>query len=84
MPIMEIEVLCDDTNAAVVRMPNRAYPGVVVQGDSLINLSYWAETAYQRALKIGDKSLTIAAGNILSKVREMMEIYQRIQSGGEE
>ncbi len=33
----EIEVISDAGNTAVVRMPGRRFPGLVIQGDSLFN-----------------------------------------------
>jgi hypothetical protein len=38
MRVSEVEILSDETNAAIMRHPGRAYPGVLVQGDSLHNL----------------------------------------------
>ncbi|MFC9589916.1 DUF6959 family protein [Streptomyces sp. NPDC056944] len=35
MERIEIELLAPGGNGAVVRMPGRRYPGVVIQGDSL-------------------------------------------------
>jgi hypothetical protein len=32
------EVLFHESNFAVVRMPGRAYPGILIQGDSLMGL----------------------------------------------
>jgi hypothetical protein len=32
---IEIESLSDATNAPVVRLPGRRFPGIVIQGDSL-------------------------------------------------
>jgi hypothetical protein len=33
-----IEVFCEEPNFAVVRIPSRKFPGVVIQGDSLLDL----------------------------------------------
>lgn len=35
MKTEEIEVYSSDTNACVIRMPERQFPGVLIQGDSL-------------------------------------------------
>lgn len=35
MTKLEVEVFSEQTNAAVIRMPGRKFPGIVVQGDSL-------------------------------------------------
>jgi hypothetical protein len=74
----EIEVLSDETNFAVVRMPGRQYPGIVVQGDSLLFLTGHAKDAYERAKKIGDEKLVFRTGNILAKLEEYLEHYSNI------
>ena len=35
MTIEELEVYSHDTNSGIVRLPERKFPGVVIQGDSL-------------------------------------------------
>ena len=35
MTKVEVEVFSTDTNASVVRLPERQFPGIVIQGDSL-------------------------------------------------
>lgn len=39
----EVEILSDQTNAAVMRHPGRHFPGVLVQGDSLSTLCHMAD-----------------------------------------
>lgn len=40
-----VEILSEQTNAAVMRHPGRAFPGVLVQGDSLYVLCQQADIA---------------------------------------
>ena len=40
-----VEILSDRTNAAIMRHPGRAFPGVLVQGDTLYTLCRQAELA---------------------------------------
>jgi hypothetical protein len=47
MERIEIEVYSQATNQAIVRMPNRKFPGCVIQGDSL-SVPAWTK----RELKI--------------------------------
>jgi hypothetical protein len=47
-----VEILSDQTNAAVMRHPGRRFPGVLVQGDTLYNLCQRADLAC-RALHRG-------------------------------
>ncbi|MCW5715154.1 MAG: hypothetical protein KIT43_11640 [Bauldia sp.] len=43
-----VEVLSDRTNAVVLRHPGRAFPGVLVQGDSLHGLCQRADSACEK------------------------------------
>ena len=40
-----VEILSDATNAAVLRHPDRRFPGVLVQGDTLYSLCAVADAA---------------------------------------
>lgn len=45
MRIESVEIFSDQTNAAVLRHPDRAFPGVLIQGDSLYLLCQQADAA---------------------------------------
>ena len=48
MHIEEVEIFSDTTNAAVMRHPGRAFPGVLIQGDSLSILCKQADLVCQQ------------------------------------
>ncbi|HKD35261.1 MAG TPA: hypothetical protein VKB78_00630 [Pirellulales bacterium] len=52
MKRLELEVLSDASNAAVVRMPGRHFPGVVVQGDTLSNIAANVKDSPEEALAV--------------------------------
>ncbi|MBM7850838.1 hypothetical protein JOD31_001050 [Methylopila capsulata] len=43
-----VEIFSDQTNAAIMRHPGRAFPGVLVQGDSLHALCHRADLACEQ------------------------------------
>jgi hypothetical protein len=45
MHIASVEIYSDQTNAAIMRHPNRHFPGVLIQGDSLHILCRQADEA---------------------------------------
>ena len=45
MRIATVEILSDQTNAAVMRHPERRFPGILLQGDSLHALCRQADAA---------------------------------------
>ena len=49
----KVEILSDQTNAAVMRHPGRKFPGILVQGDTMSNFCRLADDACRR-LKEGD------------------------------
>jgi hypothetical protein len=58
MEKLEIEVFSRQSNSAIVRMPGRKFPGVVIQGDSLSIFLDHVESALQRAQRLPDPELT--------------------------
>lgn len=57
MKKMEVEINSDDTNGGIVRMPNRKFPGCVIQGDSLSVLYLLAKKIYKCAAGSADIEL---------------------------
>lgn len=51
------EVFCHESNFAVLRMPGRAYPGVLIQGDSLMGIIGELEEAIAHFNSDRDESL---------------------------
>ena len=49
MRIEPVEIYADTTNRAVIRHPDRRFPGVLVQGDTLYSLCHDADRACQAA-----------------------------------
>lgn len=70
MKRMELEVFSDATNLAVVRMPGRQFPGLVMQGDSLASL----------ASSIRAASEALAAGNIAEAGDELQNLSEEIDT----
>jgi hypothetical protein len=49
MRVERVEILADRTNAAVMRHPDRRFPGVLIQGDTLYTLCQGADAACREA-----------------------------------
>lgn len=78
MKKLELDVLSDATNAAVVRMPDRRYPGLVVQGDKLIYLNAKAKELSEEVSKTGDERLARLAGNLHYEISQLLEVYSAV------
>ena len=50
----QVEIYSDRTNSAVMRHPDRQYPGVLIQGDTLSNLCRIADQACSEVKSGGD------------------------------
>src|SRR5436189_6333463 len=70
MKKLEIEVFSDETNASVVRMPERQYPGLVVQDDKLIYLNAMAKELHDAAEKAGDPEIRRLTGNLQYEINQ--------------
>jgi len=74
----ELEVYSDKTNQAIVRMPNRTFPGIVLQGDSL-SCIFWKAMAILEELDSGD--LAMARQDALSLaegIQSDIEHYEQV------
>lgn len=70
MERIEVELLTGQHNYAVVKLPNRRFPGVVFQGDSLSILVQDTKEV-QSALE---------RGNVDDAAEDLREIVERLQS----
>ena len=72
---VEVELFTPQHNDAVLRLPGRRFPGVLLQGDSLQTLTEDVERA-QQALRGGDIA---AAGDelddLVAHLREVRDMY---------
>ena len=66
-----IERISSTTNAAVVQLPERKHPGVVIQGDSLANLCRLAADAQDELTKGNIQE----AAELFDEVRELLDGY---------
>ena len=72
-----IEVLSEASNLAVVRMPGRKFPGVVIQGDSLSILVSAAEIIRANA-PAGDEVLREAAEELCRLLTGRLTHYEKV------
>ena len=80
----QIEVWSDETNMAVVRMPGRNFPGLVVQGDKLISVAGAAKRVKDIADTTGSDELKREAGNLLFDLEELLADYSSVTSETED
>jgi hypothetical protein len=78
MDCVELEVFSTETNAAIVRMPGRRFPGMVIQGDSLAILQQRA-SGIAALLSRGnlDEAHSEAAA-LASSLDECLLTYERV------
>ena len=75
---VEVELYTDQGNNAVLQLPNRNYPGVVVQGDSLLNLTRAAESLLNRAKSFDDEDLTDEAEEVYFGLNDILDELKRV------
>jgi hypothetical protein len=74
---VEIEMFSETTNCPIVRIPGRRFPGVVIQGDSLMTLSVMAKEVCDLASAANNADLTDAAGQLVDRLWVYLSEYER-------
>jgi hypothetical protein len=72
---IEVEIFTDQGNGAVLRLPNRKYPGLLLQGDTLRNLIAMAESVEQLSAT-GSAELQQEATGLADCLRELRHWYE--------
>jgi hypothetical protein len=75
-----LEVYSETSNYGVVRMPGRAFPGSVIQGDSLSILCDLARSMQRRAVQIGDSELVDESAELLQVLEDRLHHYEQVLS----
>jgi hypothetical protein len=70
------EMLTPVGNDAVVRLPGRRFPGIVVQGNTLSSLFSSVRMISERAKHCGDEELLDEAAMLLERFAAMVERYE--------
>lgn len=75
---IDVDLLTEATNNAVVRLPNRKYPGVLIQGDSLYALFVELDDLAMAASSSGaDPALVENALAVRDNVGELLAWYEQ-------
>jgi hypothetical protein len=83
MKRVEIEMFSETTNCPVVRVPHRHFPGVVVQGDSLMNLLSVVKELCRLTSSTKSAELTDAAAELMDTLWDYVSEYEKtMQSHG--
>lgn len=78
---MEVSVtlLSDQGNYAVLKLPERRFPGVLFQGDSLASVYVDVVEAYELAVKLGSPTdLVEQIEGVRDRLREVVERYEGV------
>lgn len=71
-----VEILSDTSNSAVIRHPNRNFPGSLIQGDSLHALICNVNEAKQELESGNLEEVSDILEGILEDLHERMDIYK--------
>lgn len=78
MKPMTVDALTDAANYAVVRLPGRAHPGMVIQGDSL-SILYQTVLEIRLAVQKGDISVVREGiDDLCEELRGLVEWYESV------
>ena len=78
MQMKNVEVFSEASNYAIVRMPGRAYPGCVVQGDTLTSLWRTARRIHDLAIRAGQEELAGEAEMMVGELDDRLRHYEGV------
>jgi hypothetical protein len=73
-----VEVLSQAINRPVLRMPGRAFPGILIQGDTLSSLYALARMAHDRAERHDDAELADLTGQMMDELADIIQEYEHV------
>lgn len=73
---IEVETFADATNATIVRLPGRKFPGIVIQGDSLKILSDCANVILRLSRELPSDGLVDAAEELVGLLDGYRKAYE--------
>jgi DNA-binding GntR family transcriptional regulator len=73
-----VEIYSDASNLAVIRHPNRRFPGVLIQGDSLFILVEEAKEILQAVRSIRNEDLVTVVEEHLDKLKKRLDHYEEV------
>jgi putative ribosome biogenesis GTPase RsgA len=76
----EVKVFSTDSNAWIVQTPGRAYPALVVQGDTFASFCHMAESILERARSCdcSDPELVDEADELVELLRARLNHYETV------
>jgi len=76
----EVEIIDGTTNAPVVRMPGRSFPGIVVQGDTLHSWSVLADSLMSSVNEVSviDPEVALEMVELADLIRSHLDQYERV------
>jgi type VI protein secretion system component VasF len=78
MKTISVESLSDASNYAVIKLPERRFPALLIQGDSLKIMAELAADIQNMVNKMPDPELRATAAELTRELTSRVEHYERI------
>ena len=76
MEYMDLEVYSQSIDRGVVRMPSQGFPGLVLQGETLISLLKLARSTYEKSLNTTDTELMDTSRQLMETIQKLVSHYE--------
>ena len=76
MEYMELEVYSQSIDRGIVRMPSQSFPGLVLQGDTLLSLLKLAKLTLERSQETTDAELINASRELVESIQKLVSHYE--------
>ena len=78
MRVNRVEIFSDKSNAAVLRHPERRFPGVLLQGDTLYGMCQAADQAYSAARGVIEQDQYEELNDLRNHLWELLVHYKQV------
>lgn len=78
MKTVNMELFTPPGNNAIVRLPGRKYPGIVLQGDSLHVLFGLICEIRKKTEDLGGRDLLDSVDDLHQQVQQMLDFYEHV------
>ena len=76
MEYMELEVYSQSINRGVVRMPSQSFPGLILQGETLVSLLKLARTVHEKSQDTTDVELINTSRELAESIEKLVSHYE--------
>lgn len=76
MEYMELEVYSQSINRGIVKMPSQSFPGLLLQGETLMSLLKLAKKAHEKSQNTSDTELIEVSRKLMESLQKLVSHFE--------